>query len=99
MFKNKILFFIIMSIKNALTGKNMSYTKLMSLDKKSYTMLPPNAEIWFKELSKNGYVLKGPGRIVKPTLKWNDINYVIEFPVGSLNYTLSKASLIQITEP
>jgi uncharacterized membrane protein YfbV (UPF0208 family) len=88
-----------MSIKNALTGKNMSYTKLMSLDKKSYTMLPPNAEVWFKELSKNGYVLKGPGRIVKPTLKWNDINYVIEFPVGSLNYTLSKASLIQITEP
>jgi hypothetical protein len=92
-----------MSIENALTGKIMKYTELTSKDKK-YKMLPADAKVWFKEIDINNNIknyneIKGPGRIIKQLLKYNNIEYRIEYPIGSTNHILSRATLIYLSEP
>lgn len=93
-----------MSIKNAFTGKPMDYTDIMTTDRKSYKMLPTDAKVWFKELDfnktiKNINEIKGPGRIVKQYVKWNDIEYRIEFPINSTKIVLSRSALVYVSEP
>ena len=92
-----------MSIKNIFTDKPMKYMNLMTRDKKSYKMLPTDAAVWFKEtdlnnLKKNNEI-KGPGRIIKQSIGWNYIVYIVEFPLNSANYLTTKASLLQLSEP
>ena len=43
--------------------------------------------------------IKGPGRIIKQSIGWNDIVYIVEFPLNSANYLTTKASLIQLSQP
>jgi len=93
-----------MSIKNAFTGKPMDYTDIMTTDRKSYKMLPTDAEIWFKELNLNKTIknineIKGPGRIIKQYVKWNDIEYRIEYPINSTKIVLSRAALVYLSKP
>jgi len=93
-----------MSIKNAFTGKTMKYRDLMTTDRKSYKMLPAEAEVWFKEINLNNTIknfeeIKGPGRIIKQFIKWNEIEYRIEYPINSTKIVLSRASLIYLSKP
>jgi hypothetical protein len=93
-----------MSIKNAFTGKTMNYTDIITTDQKSYKMLPIDAMIWFKELNlnktlKNINEIKGPGRIIKQYVKYDDIEYRIEYPINSTKIVLSRAALIYLSEP
>ena len=93
-----------MSIKNAFTGRQMNYTDIMTTDNKSYKMLPADAEVWFKELNLNKTIknineIKGPGRIVKQFVKYDDIEYRIEFPISSTNIVLSRAALVYLSKP
>ena len=92
-----------MSIVNALTGKPMKYTDLTSKNMK-YKMLPADAKVWFKEIDINNNIknyneIKGPGRIIKQLLKYNDIQYRIEYPIGSTKHLLSRAKYIYLSEP
>ena len=93
-----------MSIRNAITNEPLKYTNIMSRDGKSFKMLPIDAEVWFIEISKKNKTIiskniKGPGRIIKPLLEWNDIQYTVEYPIKTNNYILTKASLIHLSEP
>ena len=93
-----------MSIINVLNGRKMRYRELMTTDGKSYKMLPLDTRVWFKELDlkkcvKNINEIKGPGRIIKQYIKWDDIEYRIEYPLNSNKIILSKASLIYLTKP
>tara|TARA_B100001093_G_scaffold520146_1_gene613140 strand:- start:1663 stop:1941 length:279 start_codon:yes stop_codon:yes gene_type:complete len=92
-----------MSIKNIFTDKPMKYMEFMSRDKKSYKMLPTDSAVWFKEtginkLKKNDEI-KGPGRVIKQSIEWNDIAYIVEYPLNSANYLTTKASLLQLFQP
>ena len=91
-----------MSIINALNGSEMSYRELITMDRKSYKMLPVNAKVWFKELDfkknvKNFNEIKGPGRVIKQYIKWDDIEYRIEYPLNSNKIVFSKASLVYLS--
>jgi len=93
-----------MSIKNVFTGKQMNYTEIMTTDNKSYKMLPADTEVWFKELNLNKTIknineIKGPGRIVKQFVKYDDIEYRIEFPINSTKIVLSRAALVYLSKP
>ena len=93
-----------MSIKNVFTGKQMNYTEIMTTDNKSYKMLPADSEVWFKELKLNKTIknineIKGPGRIVKQFVKYDDIEYRIEFPINSTKIVLSRAALVYLSKP
>lgn len=93
-----------MSIKNVFTGKQMNYTEIMTTDNKSYKMLPADAEVWFKELNLNKTIknineIKGPGRIIKQFVKYDDIEYRIEYPINSTNLVLSRAALVYLSKP
>ena len=93
-----------MSIKNAFTGRQMNYTEIMTTDNKSYKMLPADTEVWFKELNLNKTIknineIKGPGRIVKQFVKYDDIEYRIEFPINSTKIVLSRAALVYLSKP
>tara|TARA_B100000795_G_scaffold101890_1_gene75056 strand:+ start:1283 stop:1522 length:240 start_codon:yes stop_codon:yes gene_type:complete len=74
----------------------MNYTQFKSKDGR-YRMLPMDSMVWFKEISSNNTIIdeiKGPGRVIKQTIKWGDINYLIEYPIKSANYIKSRASVI-----
>lgn len=93
-----------MSIINALNGGKLEYRELMTIDGKSYRMLPNDSKVWFKELDfkkniKNINEIKGPGRVIKQYIKWDDIEYGIEYPLNSNNIVFSKASIIYISKP
>ena len=93
-----------MSIKNVFTGKQMNYTEIMTTDNKSYKMLPADSEVWFKELKLNKTIknineIKGPGRIVKQFVKYDDIEYRIEYPINSTKIVLSRAALVYLSKP
>ena len=93
-----------MSIKNVFTGKQMNYTEIMTTDNKSYKMLPADSEVWFKELKLNRTIknineIKGPGRIVKQFVKYDDIEYRIEYPINSTKIVLSRAALVYLSKP
>ena len=93
-----------MSIINVLNGSKMSYRELMTRDRKSYRMLPNDSKVWFKELDfkkniKNVDEIKGPGRIIKQYIRWDDIEYNIEYPLNSNKIVLSKASVIYLSKP
>jgi len=93
-----------MSIINALNGSRMSYRELMTTDRKSYKMLPVDSKVWFKELDfkknvKNINEIKGPGRVIKQYVKWDDIEYRIVFPLNSNKIVFSRASLVYLSKP
>ena len=92
-----------MSIKNIFTNQPMSYMNLTSRDKKSYKMLPTDAAVWFKEIGinklKKSDEIKGPGRIIKQSIQWKDIEYIVEYPLNSTIYLTTKASLLQLSQP
>tara|TARA_B100000674_G_C37739444_1_gene868175 strand:+ start:738 stop:986 length:249 start_codon:yes stop_codon:yes gene_type:complete len=82
----------------------MEYTDITTTDEKSYKMLPLDAKVWFKEVNLNKTIknineIKGPGRIINQFVKWNEIEYHIEYPVNSNKIMLSRASLIYLSEP
>lgn len=91
-----------MSIINIFTKKKMNYMNLKTKDGKSYRMLPMDTMVWFKEISGKKIIIdeiKGPGRIIKQTIKWSDIDYLIEYPINSANYVSSRASVISLSKP
>jgi len=82
----------------------MNYTEIMTTDNKSYKMLPADSEVWFKELKLNRTIknineIKGPGRIVKQFVKYDDIEYRIEYPINSTKIVLSRAALVYLSKP
>jgi hypothetical protein len=90
-----------MSITNIFTKKKMNYTNFKTKDGQSYRMLPMDAMVWFKEIPGKIIIdeIKGPGRVIKQTIKWSDIDYLIEYPVNSANYVSSRASVIFLSKP